>query len=154
MLAELSLIRCLRFRRGPVYPEGPWRPELGVQRGSIQYMSICPGNPANREVACLGEAYANQSMIGTIIPNIPGIAWRQQDKRSVNIIVVQPISWGEALPLLSALGGVEAPAAWQGGIANLTYNIGNGSALVYLDLLMNYTTVTMYPLLAEFAYSF
>ena len=32
--------------QGKVYPEGPWRPEYSVQRGSIQFISVCAGDPA------------------------------------------------------------------------------------------------------------
>ena len=33
------------FKRGPVYPDGPWRPADGIQRGSIQYIFNYPGDP-------------------------------------------------------------------------------------------------------------
>lgn len=34
------------FAKGKTYPEGPWRPEFGVQRGSSAFMSRCTGDPA------------------------------------------------------------------------------------------------------------
>ena len=33
------------FTRGAVYPDGPWRPADGIQRGSIQYIFNYPGDP-------------------------------------------------------------------------------------------------------------
>ncbi|GMF44603.1 unnamed protein product [Phytophthora fragariaefolia] len=33
------------FVQGPVYPEGPWRPEGSFQRGSLTYLSIAAGDP-------------------------------------------------------------------------------------------------------------
>ena len=33
------------FVRGPVYPEGPWRPADSMQRGSIQFIWDYPGDP-------------------------------------------------------------------------------------------------------------
>ena len=33
------------YKRGPVYPDGPWRPADGIQRGSIQYIFNYPGDP-------------------------------------------------------------------------------------------------------------
>src|ERR1041385_5987846 len=33
------------YFKGDAYPKGPWRPESGVQRGSIQYMFKYPGDP-------------------------------------------------------------------------------------------------------------
>ena len=41
--------------QGKVYPEGPWRPEYSVQRGSIQFISVCAGDPA-REYAPHGRS--------------------------------------------------------------------------------------------------
>ena len=31
--------------RGAVYPQGPWRPDSSVQRGSTQFLSILAGDP-------------------------------------------------------------------------------------------------------------
>ncbi len=31
------------FGQGLTFPDGPWRPKYGVQRGSVQFLSICPG---------------------------------------------------------------------------------------------------------------
>jgi len=33
------------YFKGDAYPKGPWRPESGVQRGSVQYMFKYPGDP-------------------------------------------------------------------------------------------------------------
>ncbi len=33
------------WRRGDKYPDGPWRPDTGVQRGSVGYMFEFPGDP-------------------------------------------------------------------------------------------------------------
>ena len=33
------------FVKGPVYPNGPFRPADGIQRGSIQYLWEYPGDP-------------------------------------------------------------------------------------------------------------
>src|SRR5438309_1106385 len=39
------------WRRGDKYPQGPWRPDTGVQRGSIGYMFEFPGDPTTPGVA-------------------------------------------------------------------------------------------------------
>ncbi len=39
------------WRRGDKYPEGPWRPATGVQRGSIGYMFQFPGDPTTPGIA-------------------------------------------------------------------------------------------------------
>ena len=39
------------WRRGDKYPDGPWRPDTGVQRGSVGYMFEFPGDPTTPGVA-------------------------------------------------------------------------------------------------------
>jgi N-acetylated-alpha-linked acidic dipeptidase len=113
------------FVRGNPYPEGPWRPEWGVQRGSVQFLNICPGDPRETE-RCLGSSEVNYT--GNLIPDIP----------------VHPLSWGDAKYLLAALGGDEAPSEWQGGIPNITYNIGPGPARVRLYSKQKFNVSNMY----------
>jgi N-acetylated-alpha-linked acidic dipeptidase len=106
------------FTKGTVFPEGPWRNAVAVQRGSVQFLSLCPGDP-RREKEC--QLKTNQ-----MIPSIP----------------VQPISWLDALPLLQGLQGTAAPAQWQGAL-NITYHIGPGPAVVNLatNLRFNVTKI-------------
>jgi hypothetical protein len=92
-------------KKGPVYPNGPWRPASGVQRGSVQFLPLCPGNPTGREAIC---GYSEEELI----PKIP----------------VQPISSMDACPILCSLNGNEAPAAFQGG-CNCTYFV-TGNVIV------------------------
>ena len=39
------------YFRGDMYPNGPYRPATGVQRGSVQYMFKYPGDPTTPGVA-------------------------------------------------------------------------------------------------------
>src|SRR5271163_1416215 len=41
------------WRKGDKYPEGPWRPDTGVQRGSVGYMFEYPGDPTTPGIASL-----------------------------------------------------------------------------------------------------
>ena len=50
---------------------------------------------------------------------------------------VPPIGYGDAQPLLAALEGRVAPAAWRGGLP-LTYHFGPGPATVHLKLEFNW----------------
>jgi len=59
------------FTRGPVFPEGPWRPPFSVQRGSAQFLSICPGDPRTEECG------------GNVTDHVPSVP-------------VQPIGYGDA----------------------------------------------------------
>ena len=39
------------WQRGDKYPQGPWRPDTGVQRGSVGYMFEFPGDPTTPGIA-------------------------------------------------------------------------------------------------------
>ena len=39
------------YSKGDPWPIGPWRPETGVQRGSVQYLFKYPGDPETPGVA-------------------------------------------------------------------------------------------------------
>ena len=62
-------------------------------------------------------------------------------------IPVLPISYGDALPLLKALGGEVAPAAWRGALP-ITYHIGPGPAKVHLKLEFNWDVQPAYNVVA------
>ena len=96
---------------GPVYPDGPWRPADGIQRGSIQYIFNYPGDPLTP---------------GT--PAIPGTraARRRTTRSNLPRIPTTPISYGEAQPLLEgARRPGRRPESFQGGLP-ITYHVGPG----------------------------
>jgi N-acetylated-alpha-linked acidic dipeptidase len=105
------------FVKGKVYPEGPWRPSDSIQRGSIQFIWDYPGDPLTP---------------GS--PSVPGTE-RLEPDQATNLAKIPstPISWGEAQPLLKALGGPEAPEAFQGGLP-FRYHVGPGPTEAHLDL--------------------
>ena len=105
------------FFPGDVYPGGPYRPELGAQRGSVMDMPIHPGDPLTPGVAAE-----------------PGVARMDRSASPVILkIPVLPISYADALPLLRNLKGPVAPEAWRGALP-LTYHIGAGPAKVHMKL--------------------
>ncbi len=59
-----------------------------------------------------------------------------------------PISYGDALPLLRALGGPVAPAAWRGALP-ITYHLGPGPATVHLKLEFDWDTKPAYDVIAR-----
>lgn len=102
---------------GDVYPDGPYRPELGAQRGSVMDMPIHPGDPLTPGVAAEpGVARLDRNASPTILK-----------------IPVLPISYGDALPLLRNLKGPVAPEAWRGSLP-ITYHVGGGPAKVHMKL--------------------
>ena len=109
------------YVRGPVYPEGPWRPADSIQRGSIQFLWDYPGDPLTPNK-----------------PSIPGTPRLAPDQATdLAKIPSTPISYGEAQPLLEMLGGPEAPAGFQGGLP-FTYHVGPGPTEAHLKLDITY----------------
>jgi len=60
-----------------------------------------------------------------------------KDAKTITKIPVLPISYGDALPLLSALQGPIAPEAWRGALP-ITYHVGPGPAKVHLKVSSNW----------------
>lgn len=103
------------FRKGAVYPNGPWGPEGHIQRGGIVYDFRVPGDP-------LTPGWAS-------VPGAPRV--KPADAVSLPKIMSAPLSWRDARPILDALGGPDAPASWQGGLP-ITYRTGAGPAVVHM----------------------
>jgi len=108
------------FKKGKVFPEGPWGPETHIQRGAITYDFIVPGDP-------LTPGWAS-------VPGARRIA--SQDAQSLPKIMALPLSWTDAKPLLENMGGPVAPADWQGGLP-IQYHLGGEQARVHLKIDMD-----------------
>lgn len=96
------------YAKGSVYPYGPWRPKSSVQRGSIQFISLCAGDPT--------RAYFPHGMD---VETLCGLS----AKELIPQIPVLPISYGDALVFLESLGGKVAPNDFRGAL-NITYRFG------------------------------
>lgn len=109
------------YVQGDVYPEGPFRPRFGAQRGSVMDMPVYPGDPLTPDVGATKDAKRlDRSEVKTIMK-----------------IPVLPISYEDALPLLQSLGGQPVPASWRGGLP-ITYHVGPGKDKVHLKLEFNW----------------
>jgi N-acetylated-alpha-linked acidic dipeptidase len=108
------------YKRGTVYPDGPWGPETHIQRGAITYDFLEPGDP-------LTPGWAS----------VPG-ARRIPPEQAISLpkIVAVPLSWHDAKPLLQNLDGSVAPEEWQGGLP-LKYRVGGKRVRVHLKVDMN-----------------
>ena len=123
--AEHGAVACIIYSdpaddgyvQGDVMPKGKWRPEWGVQRGSVMDMPMYPGDPQTPNRAW------NAGVERIPLANVP----------TIEKIPTIPISYGDALPILRNLGGAVVPRAWRGGLA-LTYHAGPGPARVRLVL--------------------
>jgi N-acetylated-alpha-linked acidic dipeptidase len=115
------------FYRGDVYPGGAYRPEHGVQRGSVMDRPIHPGDP-------LTPGWAGDK---------GGKKLSLADAKTIMKIPVQPISYADALPLLRQLKGPVAPEAWRGALP-VTYHVGPGPAIVRLRLAYDWQVRPLY----------
>jgi N-acetylated-alpha-linked acidic dipeptidase len=71
----------------------------------------------------------------------------REDSDVIMKIPVLPISYGDALPMLKALGGPVAPEPWRGALP-ITYHIGSGPAKVHLKLSFDWSLHTLYDVIA------
>ncbi len=104
------------YVKGDAWPIGPWRPEMGVQRGSVQYLFRYSGDPETPGVAST--------------PDLPDSA-RVTPQNQPHIISI-PLSYHDAAPILQALKGPSVPQDWQGGLP-FRYHVGPGGVTVHLD---------------------
>ena len=120
------------FAEGEAFPAGPYRPRDGVQRGSVLDMPTYPGDPLTPGVGATAGAKRLDRRDAVTIMKIP----------------VLPISYADAQPLLTALTGPVAPAAWRGGLP-ITYRLGPGSARVHLKLVFDWKLTPLYNVIAR-----
>jgi N-acetylated-alpha-linked acidic dipeptidase len=100
------------YFKGDAYPNGPWRPETGVQRGSVQYLFKYSGDPETPGVAST--------------PDLPDSARVSPEGNQPHIVSI-PISYRDAAPILQALKGSGVPQSWQGALP-FHYHMGGDDA--------------------------
>jgi N-acetylated-alpha-linked acidic dipeptidase len=115
------------------YPAGGGRTQDSVQRGGVNDTNF-PGDPLTPGIPATKDAKRLALKDSPIITKIP----------------VLPISYGDAQPLLSALGGQVVPAAWRGGLP-ITYHVGPGSSKVHLRMFSNWDIKPIYDVIAKIA---
>ena len=117
---------------GDVYPKGGWRPADGLQRGSVADLPIYSGDPLTPGVGATKNAKRLKISEAKALLKIPVI----------------PISYGDAQPLLAALAGPVAPAAWRGALP-ITYHVGPGPAKVHLEVTSDWSQKPLYDVIAR-----
>jgi len=120
------------FFQGDPYPKGPYRPEQGVQRGSVMDMPLHPGDP-------LTPGWGSEK---------GGRKLERAEATTLVKIPVLPISWGDALPILRNLEGPVAPEDWRGALP-VTYHLGAGPARVRLKLAFDWQVRPLYNVVAR-----
>jgi N-acetylated-alpha-linked acidic dipeptidase len=138
--AEHGAVGCLIYSdphddgyfEGDVYPDGAYRNQHGGQRGSVLDMPLYAGDPLTPFVGA--------------VKNAKRLAVK--DARTLMKIPVLPISYGDALPLLRAIGGPVAPEQWRGSLP-ITYHCGPGPATVHLRAQFSWDIVPIYDVIAR-----
>lgn len=123
------------WRRGDKYPDGPWRPDTGVQRGSVGYMFEFPGDPITPGVAAVPSLSASERISPEKSAQMPKIP-------------VTPLSYQDAWPILEHLAGSESPRAWQGALP-FTYHVGPGPSRVKLHVEQDYQFRTLWDVIGR-----
>src|ERR1700734_417562 len=123
------------WRRGDKYPAGPWRPDTGVQRGSVGYMFEFPGDPTTQGFASL--------------PSLPeGKRVSPEKSAQMPKIPVTPLSYHDASPILQYLDGPDSPREWQGALP-FTYHVGPGPVRVKMHLKQDYQFRTLWDVIGR-----
>ena len=123
------------WKRGDMYPQGPWRPATGVQRGSVGYMFEFAGDPTTPGIAS--------------VPSLPD-SKRTPPEQSAQMprIPTTPLSYEDAWPILEHLGGPESPREWQGALP-FTYHVGPGPSKVKMHLKQDYQYRTIWDVIGR-----
>ena len=137
--AEHGAVGCIIYSdprddgyfEGREYPAGPYRPAEGVQRGSVMDTDYV-GDPLTPGIGATKDAKRLPLAEAKVITKIP----------------VLPISYGDAQPLLAAIGGPTAPDTWRGALP-ITYRVGPGPAKVHLVVKSNWDLKTIYDVIAR-----
>jgi len=123
------------YFKGDTYPQGPWRPESGVQRGAVQFLFKYPGDPQTPGVAStmtLPDS-ARVPMAGNVsVPTIPSV----------------PLSYGDAKLILRAMGGQDSPRNWQGALP-FTYHMGGDTVKVHMVVDMDAHVRTIWDVIGK-----
>jgi len=120
------------YDAGDMFPKGPWRPMSGIQRGSVEYTEIYPGDPLTPGVASTPDAKRLAPSDATNLSHIP----------------TMPINPQDGAAILLKLDGVHVPRNWQGGLP-FTYHVGGNAAVVHIKLAMDYQQRPIYDVIAK-----
>ncbi len=137
---EKGAIGCLIYNdpsddgylQGETYPEGAYKHEYGVQRGSVLDLPLRPGDPLTPMRGATEDADRLELSEADNVMKIP----------------VLPLAWKDAQPLLEALTGPVAPRNWRGGLP-ITYRMGPGPAKVRLELEFDWELTPAYDVIAR-----
>ncbi len=120
------------YMQGDIYPHGPWRHPSAIQRGSVQFLSIAPGDPTTPGWGSGKSARRVRREQSEALAKIPSL----------------PLSYGEAGKILHHLAGPTGPSGFQGGLP-LAYHVGPGPALVRMTVENDYAIRPIWNVIAR-----
>ena len=120
------------YMKGDIFPRGPFRPKTGVQRGSIEFLSIYPGDPLTPGTPATSSAERIDPADAANLPGIP----------------TTPLGYGDAQMILQYLAGANVPEGWQGGLP-FAYHTGPGPAEVRMKLDMDFQIRPIWNVIAR-----
>ncbi|WP_165247776.1 M28 family metallopeptidase [Paludisphaera soli] len=143
------------YAKGDVYPDGPYRPESAVQRGSVQFLSLGPGDPSTpRGPSIAGaERLPIDARFGFPLQIEDQVKqWEAKTglKRAEYFATIPslPIGYGAANEILTRLAGPGAPAGWQGGLP-VSYHVGPGPTEATMTVSTDYKVRTIWNVIAR-----
>ncbi len=147
------------FAKGDVFPEGPYRSGSSLQRGSVQFLSLGPGDPSTPGVPSLKGAkrlpWSERNGMPLDIGMLDPMSVKDWEKETGLVrndyyasIPSLPISYDAARPILEAMGGGNVPPGWQGGLP-LAYHVGPGGVVVHFKIEMDYKVRTIWNVVAK-----
>lgn len=120
------------YGAGDAYPDGPFKHESAVQRGSVMDMPTYPGDVLTPGIGATKRARRLD----------------REDAPTLTRIPVLPISQRDALPLLAAMDGAVVPPEWRGDLP-ITYHLGPGPARVRMKLEFDWQRVPAFNVIAR-----
>ena len=156
------------FAKGDVYPNGRFRPGSAIQRGSVQFLSMGPGDPSTpfgpsvkgavRLPIDFSNGFPLRRPNDTTLGGIGGgdnerVADEWEKKSGLKrddyfaTIPCLPIGYDTAHEILKVLAGANVPSGWQGGLP-LPYHVGPGPAEMQMTVEMEYKVRTIWNVIA------
>jgi len=160
------------YAKGDTYPSGRFRPGSAIQRGSVQFLSLGPGDPSTP----FGPSVKGAKRLP--FDNSDGFAFSQDrfggdlslrmghDGGPASLSVDEwekitglkrvdyfatipslPLSYDAAREIIKLTAGPNVPSDWQGGLP-LPYHVGPGPAEVSISVSMDYQIRTIWNVIA------
>jgi N-acetylated-alpha-linked acidic dipeptidase len=120
------------FAGGDAYPHGGARPEGGVQRGSVQDMTLYPGDPLTPGIGATAGAKR----------------LTREEARTILKIPALPISYGDASKIMAALQGPVVTGGRRGGLAMAYHWGGTDAVKVHLAVKSDWSLKRLYDVIA------